>query len=531
MINAQNKKITKAAGIIAFATLLSRISGFFRDVIIAKIFGTGMAADAFFVAFRIPNILRRLVGEGVLTIAFIPVFMEYLHKKGKKDAFEFADALYTLLFISLFLFTILGIVFSPWIVQIIAGGFRDDPEKFTLTVILTRIMFPFLLFVGMVAYFMGLLNSMDHFFAPALGPVLLNVGMIFGAILLAPLFYEPVIGLSLGVIIGGFSQFIFQIPFLRSKEIRLKWRFDPFHAGILRVLTLMLPSVFALGVVQLNVFISTRLASHLPEGSVSYLYYADRFMELPLGIFAISVATAILPTLSKQASQGKMDDLKETLSFSLRLVFFFTIPSMFLLISLRVPILNILFQRGSFTYISTVKTAEALLYYSLGLWAFSGIRLITPVFYSFQDTTTPVLIASVSVVVNLIMGLILMFPLKHGGLALATSLAACCNFILLIIFLRRRIGNILDYGLLKSLAKITVASVCSASTAYFVSSFESWIEGGITIQKAFIFVSSIFVAIVVFLLLTLIMKVEEVKFFWRIVSSAKKSLGNRRNAD
>lgn len=524
MINSHNKEITKAAGLIAFATFLSRIFGFLRDVIIAKIFGTGMAADAFFVAFRIPNILRRLVGEGVLTVAFIPVFTEYLQKKDREEAFEFANALYTVLLISLFIFTILGIIFSPWIVQIIAGGFREDPQKFALTVILTRIMFPFLLFVGMVAYFMGLLNSMNHFFAPALAPVLLNIGIIFGAVILAPLFYEPVIGLSLGVIIGGFAQFIFQIPFLKGKEITLKWRLEPFHPGILKVLTLMLPSVFALAVTQLNIFISTRLATHLPEGSVSYLYYADRFMELPLGIFAISVATAMLPTLSRQASQGEIEELKETLSFSLRLVFFFTIPSMFLLISLRVPILNLLFQRGSFDYTSTMKTADALLFYSLGLWAFSGVRLITPVFYSFKDTITPVIIASIAVIVNLITGIILMFPLKHGGLALATSIAACCNFILLLIVLRRRIGSILRYDLLKSLGKITIASIFAALGAHFICSFGSWREGGFTFQKTFIFGASLSVAIAIFIFLVSIMRLEEAGFFLKIISRVRNTV-------
>ena len=368
----EKRKIAKAAGIVGGATLLSRIFGFVRDMVVAQLFGAGVATDAFFVAFRIPNLLRRLVGEGSLTASFIPVYSEYISQRSKEEGDELVSASFSVLTIVLIFFTGLGILFSPWIIKFMAYGFSLEPEKFKLTVLLTRLMFPYIFFIGLVALAMGVLNSWKHFAAPALAPVLLNLAIIACALLLAGFLKEPIISLAIGVLLGGIIQLLFQVPFIRRKEITVRFLFRPFHPGVKRIGLLMAPSVLGLGVTQLNVLVSTFLASYLPGGSVSYLYYADRLLEFPMGIFAIAIATAILPTMSEQTTKNDLQGMKETLSFALRFVFFVTLPAMIGLMVLRLPIINLLFQRGAFSAHSAEMTAEALLYYALGLAAFAG---------------------------------------------------------------------------------------------------------------------------------------------------------------
>jgi putative peptidoglycan lipid II flippase len=342
------RKITEAATVVGGATLLSRIFGFLRDMIVAQLFGAGTATDAFFVAFRIPNLLRRLVGEGSLTVSFVPVYSSYLTQKSKEESEELVSVCFTVLAFFLFLLTAMGILFSPWVVKIIAYGFSEDPEKFRLTVLLNRVMFPYIFFIGLVAWAMGVLNARKHFAGPALAPVLLNLSIIACALLLSARLDEPVMALAMGVLLGGIAQLLFQVPFLRRQGIPLKLRFDLSHPGVRRVGALMAPSILGLAVTQLNVIVNTFLASYLPEGSVSYLYYADRLLEFPMGVFAIAIATAVLPSLSEQAAKGKIEEVKETLSFALRLTFFIILPAMVGLVVLRTPILNLLFQRGAF---------------------------------------------------------------------------------------------------------------------------------------------------------------------------------------
>jgi putative peptidoglycan lipid II flippase len=477
------RRITEAATVVGGATLLSRIFGFLRDMIVAQLFGAGTATDAFFVAFRIPNLLRRLVGEGSLTVSFIPVYSSYLTQKSKEESEELVSVCFTVLAFFLLLLTATGILFSPWVVKIIAYGFSQDPEKFRLTVLLTRVMFPYIFFVGLVAWAMGVLNARKHFAGPALAPVLLNLAIIACALLLSARLGEPVMALAVGVLLGGIAQLLFQVPFLRRQEIRLKLRFDLSHPGVRRVGALMAPSILGLAVTQLNVIVNTFLASYLPEGSVSYLYYADRLLEFPMGIFAIAIATAVLPSLSEQAAKGKIKEVKETLSFALRLTFFVILPAMVGLVVLRTPILNLLFQRGVFSAFSTEMTAQALLYYALGLVAFAGVRIIAPVFYSLQDTKTPVKVAFVSLLSNAALGAILMFPLKHGGLALATSLAAGVNCALLAYLLRRKIGPMDIRRIFHSFAKNMIASILMGVTAYAIVYPGPWETSGITAEK------------------------------------------------
>ncbi|MBW2109589.1 MAG: murein biosynthesis integral membrane protein MurJ [Deltaproteobacteria bacterium] len=452
-------RVTRAAGVVGAATLLSRILGFVRDVVVAWFFGAGPAADAFFVAFRIPNLLRRLFAEGSLTVAFIPVFTECLHKHGKKEAFKLARSCWWILAIVLAVVSVVGILASPWIVRVIAPGFRGLPDKFALTILLTRIMFPYIFFIGLVALSMGILNVLGHFAAPALAPVMLNVAMIGAVLLVSPNLEQPAMGLAGGVIAGGVLQLALQLPFLVRKGFHVFVRSPFYHTAVKRIALLMTPTVFGAAVYQVNILVGTLLASLLPQGSVSYLYYADRLVQFPLGVFAIALATAVLPSLSRQAAAGDMEGLRESFSYALRLVLFITIPALTGLIVLRVPIVQLLFQRGAFDPNTTAMTAEALLYYALGLWAFSGVRIVVATFYSLQDTKTPVKIAVISLLVNIVLSLVLMGPMRHAGLALATSLASAVNLFLLVLSLKKRLGRIGARGILQSAGR-TVA--CAA---------------------------------------------------------------------
>jgi len=465
-------EVTKAAGIVSGATLLSRILGFIRDMVIAGFFGAGMAADAFFVAFRIPNLLRRLLAEGSLTIAFIPVFTEYLQKDGDAAAFQMARSAFRLLALLLALVAVVGILMAPLIVRIMAPGFMLAPDKLSLTIELTRFMFPYIFFIGLVALCMGILNALGHFAAPALAPVLLNLSMIVVVLFVSPHLPNPVYGLAIGVLLGGVLQLALQIPFLIRSGIFFWKAASLFHPGLKRVGILMLPAVFGAAVYQVNILVGTLLASLLPAGSVSYLYYADRLVQFPLGIFAIAAATAVLPSFSKYAANHDKTALNETFGYAMRLVSFITIPAMVGLIILREPIVGLLFQRGAFDNTTTFLTAQALLYYGLGLWAFSAVRIVVSLFYALQDTQTPVKMAAISIGVNIILGAALMWPMKHGGLALATSLASMLNLALLIKALKKKVGLLKWINILKSLSK---SIFCAAAMGIAVVATGRWV--------------------------------------------------------
>lgn len=463
---SENVRVTKAAGVVGAATLISRIFGFIRDVVIAWFFGAGLAADAFFVAFRIPNLLRRLFAEGSLSIAFIPVFTEYLASKGKAEAFSLARSAIRYLSVLLVFVAIAGILLAPLIVRIIAPGFIDSPEKLSLTITLTRIIFPYIFFICLVALCMGILNALGHFAAPAFAPVLLNLAMICSVFLISPHMADPVTGLAIGVLIGGVLQLALQMPFLIKKGFYFWQKTKIFHPGLKKIGILMLPAIFGAAVYQINILVGTLLASLLPEGSVSYLYYADRLVQFPLGIFAIAVATAVLPSLSRQAAINDFEGVRDTFGHAIKLVLFITVPAMAGLIVLREPIVALLFKRGAFDAEAVRLTASALLYYGMGLWAFSGVRIVVSTFYALQDTKTPVKIAVISISANILLGIILMGPLAHGGLALSTSLASMLNLGLLIRALKIKLGHLGMKNIMKSACKTVL---CSAIMGVIVS--------------------------------------------------------------
>ncbi|MBW1642107.1 MAG: murein biosynthesis integral membrane protein MurJ [Deltaproteobacteria bacterium] len=469
---SENHQMTRAAGVVGSSTLLSRIFGYIRDMVFAWFFGAGLVSDAFIAAFQIPNLLRRLFGEGSLSIAFIPVFTEYLTKYGKKEAFRLASSALRLLSVILVFIAILGIAISPFIIKLIAPGFYLSPEKYELTVTLTRIMFPYIIFICLVALSMGILNALGHFAAPALAPVLLNITMI-GSLFIVSFFSNSqehkVLGLAIGVLAGGILQLSFQVPFLLKKGFYFWEKTKIFHPGLKKIGTLMLPAIFGAAVYQVNIIVGRMLASMLAEGSVSYLYYADRLVQFPLGIFAIATATAALPTLAKQSSLLDIDGLRNTFTHALNLVFFIAIPSMTGLIVLREPIVALLFKRGAFDALATQKTATALMYYGFGLWAFSGVRIVVSAFYAMQDTKAPVRIAVISILANILLGLLLMMRLDHGGLALATSIASMLNLGLLLKALRKKIGFLGWRNITMPTCKTVLCSVIMGIIVWIVS--------------------------------------------------------------
>jgi len=518
---SENHKITRAATTIGMGTLLSRILGFFRDMVIANFFGAGMAADAFFVAFRIPNLWRRLVGEGSLTISFIPVYTEYLTQRSEEETRKVTHVAFTIAGVILLILTVLGILFSPILIRIVAPGFIQIPEKFELTVTLNKIIFPYLFFMGLFALCMGILNSYRHFFAPAIAPIFLNISIIVSVFLFYHVFNVPVMTLALGVLAGGVIQFLFQIPFLWKRGITFRFNFDFRNPAIKRIGLLMIPGLIGSAVYQINVFVDTIFASFLPSGSVSYLFFADRLMEFPLGIFAIAIGMASLPSLSRLASQGKTEELKETLSFTFRLVSFISIPAMVGLIALKTPIINLLFQRGLFDYSATEKTAFALLFYSVGLWAIAGSRTIVPAFYSLQDTWTPLKIALICLGANVIFIAILIFPLKHGGLALATSLSSTLNLVLLYRKLNPKLGGMDLKKNIKSLLWIFSCSLPMGLVAYLICSLGNWSMTGNEGEKILLLLIGIVTGIGVYLGCSYCMKNEEMLFLLKMLRKKK----------
>jgi len=467
---SENSRVVKAAGVVGVATFASRILGFIRDAVIAWFFGAGFSSDAFIAAFRIPNLLRRLFAEGSLSSAFIPVFTEYLIKQGEDEAFHLARSAFRLLSVLLVIVTICGILLSPWIVRLIAPGFSAD--KLSLTIILTRLMFPYIFFIGMVALCMGILNVLGHFAAPALAPALLNISIIGSVFFISPFMKPPVIGLGIGVLIGGIFQLLLQLPVLIQKGFHFWEKAKMIHPGIKRVGALMPPVILGGAVYQINILVGTLLASLLAQGSVTYLYFADRLVQFPLGVFAIATATAVLPSLSRQAATGDLNTLKDTFAHALKLVFFITIPASVGLIFLREPIIALLFQRGEFDAQATRLTAQALLYYAMGLWAFSAVRIIVATFFALQDTKTPLKMAGVAIVANIVLGVVLMKPLAHGGLALATSLASMMNLVLLLGALRTKLGALgwknISLSVCRSVACSVIMGVAISMATLFI---------------------------------------------------------------
>ncbi len=523
---SEKVKVAKAAGVVGLATLASRLMGYMRDVVMSWAFGTGLAADAFYVAYRIPNLLRELLAEGSMSAAFIPVFSETLAKESKESARHLANAVFARLLVILVIITGLGILFAPYVVKVVAWGWAYNAEhaKYVLGVTLTRMMFPYLLFIGLAALAMGMLNSLRSFLMPALSPVMLNIMVITAVVLSMRYLSEPIMGVAAGVVLGGVCQFLVQIPGLRKQGMMIRPQFTPTHPGVRKVGALAVPIFISSSVSQINIFMGTIFASFLATGSITYLFYGMRFIHFPLGIFGIAIATAVLPTMATQAARNEIEDFRDTLSLGLRLVFFIMFPAMAGLITLRVPIVNLLLEHGQFDRISTQGTAIAILYYAVGLWSFAGVRIVAQAFYALQDTKTPVKVAVVCLIANILMSaaFIVWTPLNHGGLALANSLASALNIGLLTVQLRKKIGRMDGGRILKSMIKIVIASVAMAAVGWWVSKNPVWLLTGNTLYKAELLAGGMFASALFYIVAMWIMRSEELQFLWGMARRRKQ---------
>jgi len=462
-----SKALLKSTGIVSGMTSLSRVTGFIRDVVYAQMFGAGAVTDAFFVAFRIPNFLRRLFAEGAFSLAFVPVFAEYQTQHSRKELEELVDQVAGTLGVILLLITAAGVVAAPVLILLFAPGFTADAEKYALTVEMLRITFPYLLFISLTAFAGGILNSCGRFAIPAVTPVLLNLTMIAAALWLAPRMEQPVVGLAWGVFIAGILQLGFQIPFLWRVKLLPRPRWGWAARGVQKILKLMVPAIFGSSVMQVNLLIDTVVASFLISGSVSWLYYSDRLVEFPLGIFGVALGTVILPRLSRQHASAEVAGFSRTLDWALRWALLIGVPASVALILLAGPLLSALFQYGAFTAHDVAMASRSLMAFAFGLVAFMLIKVLAPGFYARQDTRSPVKYGVIAMVANTVLVLILVWPLAHVGLALATSLAAFLNAGLLFVNLRRREIYQPGAGWPKFLAQLCVATVAMGLVLWF----------------------------------------------------------------
>jgi putative peptidoglycan lipid II flippase len=521
-VSSSERQVVGALGSIGTATLASRVLGFVRDMIVALAFGAGPVTDAFFVAFRIPNILRRLLAEGALSTAVIPVFTEYAVTRSREDLVRMLRAVLAGALLVLGLTTLVGMLAAPWVVAVIAPGFADDPAQHGLAVQLTRVMFPYLLLVGLAAFGMGVLNSQGRFFAAALGPAILNVGMIGTVLGLASRVDPPVLALALGVLVGGVGQMLVQVPSLRQVGLLVPPSDELGHPALGRVARLLLPAVFGLAAVQVMVFVNTLLASLLPAGSISFLYYADRVMEFPLGVFGIALASASLPAMSRQAAQGDLPAVAGTVNFALRLAAYVSLPATVGLVVLSVPITRLLFERGRFGAAETAATAVALVWYALGLVGFAGARITAQAFYAVAEPATAVRLGIVSIGANLVAAYVLMGPMGHAGLAAAASLGAYVNLAGLLWAARRRFGPLGGRALVRSVSRTAVACVPLLAWCLGALSIGGHLPLQTTARLAIWLAATIAIGAVVFAATSLLLRSPERVALWGMLPSRRR---------
>ena len=458
---------------VSSLTMVSRVLGYVRDFLIARIFGAGLMTDAFFVAFKIPNLLRRLFAEGAFSQAFVPILAETKNRTGPAETKSLIDAIATVLFLALVLAAALGMAAAPLIVYLTAPGFAAEPEKFAITVQLLRITFPYIVFISLVALSAGILNTWNRFSVPAITPALLNVAFIVGAVFFAERFDPPVLVLAWAVFIGGALQLACQVPFLARMGLLPRWRFEFSHPGLRRVLLLMVPAAFGVSVSQVSLLLNQIFASFLPTGSVSWLYYADRLMELPAGVLGVAVGTILLPSLSKYHAAANTAEYSRLLDWGLRITVLLAVPAAAALAVLALPLVAMLFQYGRFTAEDAWMTRQALMAYSLGLVGMILVKILAPGFYARQNVVTPVKIGIVTLVATQLMNLGLVGPLRHAGLALAIGVGACLNALLLYWMLKKDRIYMPQPGWPVFVLKV-LASVAFMTIVLFTTMGEPW---------------------------------------------------------
>ncbi len=495
------RDVARSASVISLAVLASRVLGLVREQAFAAFFGAGAAFDAFVTAFRIPNLFRDLLAEGALSAAFVKAFSQRLEKEGEARAWELARIVLTAFALVVGLLVVAGVLAAPWLVKAIASGF--DPEKQELAVRLTRVMFPFLLLVSLSAVAMGVLNTRGIFLVPALAGAAFNVGSLFVGLAAAWLF-EPdfmartagaivsgesiprdteaatraIVGMAVGVLAGGLLQLLIQTPKLRGTGFRFRPELRLSDPGLRQVFALMVPAVIGAAATQVNVFVNTNFASSLEDGAISWLNYAFRLMQFPIGIFGVAIATATLPSIARAAARGERDEFRATLASSLRLTIFLTLPSAVGLIVLGDPIIALIYERGSFAAADTVRTSSALAGYAIGLVGYSLVKVLAPAFYAVDDAATPARISLLSIGLNVALCFVLVGPFGHTGLAISTATVASANALLLVVLLWRKVGSLQGRRMTVSAAKVVVASAALAVATHASWRFVDSLAGG-----------------------------------------------------
>jgi len=467
---------------VSVAVFMSRVTGLLRESVMARLFGAGLIYDAFMLGFRIPNLTRDLFAEGALSSAFVPTFSEYLSQRSKEEAARLVNLVATALIIVVGAVCVAGMIFAPVLVHLMAPGFAVVPGKFELAVRMTRIMFPFLLLVALAAQAMGVLNACNRFGVPALASTFFNLGSVgFGIVLgvwMGPMLHLTRIdGMAIGVVLGGALQLVWQLPSLHRLGFRFQTALDWSDPGLQRILRLMVPAILGNAAVQINVMVNTNFASSISDpirgldGPVSWLSYAFRFMQLPLGLFGVAMASATLPSIARSVARGDMDEFRRTLSNSLGTVFLLTIPSSVGLIVLGKSIIGAIYQGGRFQLYDTQQTAVALSYYSIGLMGYAALKVLSPAFYALNDARTPMLVSLGSILVNYAAAstMIKVAGLGHAGLALSTSAVALFGFVVLFAVLRKRIGGIYGRDLAMQIGKVTLASAIMGAVIFATS--------------------------------------------------------------
>ena len=481
-VKSKHSNVARNASVVSIAIVASRVLGLVRDQVFAALFGAGLQYDAFLTAFRIPNLLRDLFAEGALSSAFVTTFSQVLESKGKQEAIRLSNKMASLIVLVITAISLIAWLEAPALVKLLAPGFFAVPGKAELTVQLTRIMIPFLLLIALAAQAMGILNSLNRFGIPALASAFFNMGSILGGLLLGFVVgprvgLTPITGMAYGTLLGGFLQFAVQWPSLRNAGFKYRPMLNFADPGVRQILTLMGPAVIGTAAVQINVFINTNFASSIIDpatgavlnGPVSWLNYAFRFMQFPIGVFGVAVATASLPQLSKSTARADFEEFRGTLAHALTLIFLLCIPSAVGLAILARPIVSLIFEHGRFSSFDTVQTGNALAAYSIGLAGYAAVKVLSPAFYALGDARTPMLISLGSIFVNYLMNSVLVGPFGHLGLAVSTSTVALVNFIFLMVFMRRKLGRMGGRRLLPTVLRISAATVPMAAVAWGVS--------------------------------------------------------------
>ncbi len=468
-----SRGVAKNAFILSLFTLSSRILGYVRDSINAALFGAGFVSDAYYVAFRIPNFLRDLVAEGSFSSAFVSVFSNILEKNGKRDAWRLANLVLNLLVFILIFIVVLGVVFSPFIVKVLGWGFSAVPNKLELTVKLTRILFPFIAFISLASFFMGILNSFGNFSLPAFAPCLFNIAMILSGFYLCPLYgpdpEKQIIGWTIGALVGSFLQLVVQMPNVFKLGFKYNFIINIFHPLIKKIVELLIPGVLGLSVVQINLFVNILIASLLTQGSVTYLNYGNRLMQFPLALFGISIATVILPTLSASIARNNLNEAKQIFNDAIRLVFYFILPSSVGICVLSQPINDLLFGYGKFNSVDVNNTALVSTLFSIGLFAIAANRVFVAAFYSFYDTWTPLKIGLISVLANIFLNIyfkVFEKELNFCGPPIATTLASILSFFMYLYYLKKKFNFVANKELFSAFNKILLAALIMGIVLY-----------------------------------------------------------------